>query len=103
MKHLTQLVVICAAMAAALLLFCPSAKASVLPVVELDARDAMAAQADGPIPVCVVDTHANGKLSTLVYPASCADIIPMLKADQADERKQAIIYLTINGQHINLI
>ena len=103
MKHLLTTIVVCLLMSLALLVFCPAAKASVLPVVELDARDSVLALADGPVPVCVADIKDKGVLHTLVFPMPCEQLIPIFAADQRDENKQAILYVTINGKHINLI
>lgn len=103
MRHLLNLFVVCLLMSLALLVFCPTARASVLPVVELDARDSVLALADGPVPVCVADIKDKGVLHTLVFPMPCEQLIPIFAADQRDENKQAILYVTINGKHINLI
>jgi hypothetical protein len=103
MKHLAQTVVVCLLMALALIAFCPSVKASVLPVVELDARDAVLALADGPVPVCVADIKDKGVLHTLVFPMECQALVPIFAEDQKNANKQAILYVTINGKHINLV
>lgn len=117
MKHLLTTIVVCLLMSLALLVFCPAAKSQTtgeffnsafgfydrLPVVELDARDAVLALADGPAPVCVADVKDKGALHTLVFPMPCEQLIPIFAADLRDENKQAILYVTINGKHINLI
>ncbi|CBY88542.1 hypothetical protein [Pantoea phage LIMEzero] len=103
MKHLAQTIIACLVMALALIIFCPSVHAAFLPVVELDARDSVMPVKEDIIPVCVIDTRNNGIISTIVYPDECISIIAGLRDEMQRSDKTALIHLTINGQHINLI